>query len=145
MYKNYLGVILANILTISGLQAETTSECPATITMSQLKEINKTGSLTVGNVHLEARDRKEIYNVTPAIYQPSSLTALAHLRDSQKHTNGDEQCNYGYKSTLGNVVSKFSENVVGTDKNELNERHDYKFTLIIKAPSASEAPGHTMP
>lgn len=145
MCKNYLGVILANILAISGLQAETASECPSTITMAQLKEINKTGSLVVGNVHLEAHDRNEIHNVTPAMYQPSSLTALAHLRDSQKSPNGDEQCHYGYKSTLGNVASKFSENVMGTDKNELNDKHDYKFTLVIKASTSGEVPSHTMP
>jgi hypothetical protein len=133
MKNKYLAIVLSQFLATTALHAEaghgvTSNICPSEITMDQLKTINQHGSITIGGHVLSGVDRKHIMDVTPKSYHPSSFTALAHLRGTET-TDGKLHCNYGYKTTFGNMGSKLSENVLGTPKEKLNEQYDHNFTL----------------
>lgn len=137
MKNKLLTIILAQFLPIITFDAEARVEagatpdvCPSDITMDQLKSINEHGNITVGRHVLNGVDRAHIETITPKSYHPSSLTAIAHLRGTETR-EGKLICHYGYKTTLGNIGSKFSENVLGTAKEALNEKYDYNFTLEV--------------
>lgn len=137
MKNKLLTIILAQFLPIITFNGEargdagsTPEACPSDITMDQLKSINEHGNITIGGHVLKGVDRPHIQTITPKAYHPSSLTAIAHLRRTETR-EGKLLCHYGYKTTLGNMGSKFSENVLGTSKEILNEKYDYNFTLEI--------------
>lgn len=146
MNKHVLGLVLINMIGTGTVLAETTSvSCPQDITMNQLSTLNTSGALTVNNERFVAEDRENINKVTPKGYHPSSFTALAHLRSHETRDN-KIICNYGYKSTFGNIGSKLSETLQGTPKEELNRAYDYTFTITHQLPEVhhESVPSQTM-
>lgn len=143
--KHVLSIIIVNIIGTGTILGQTaTVSCPQEITMTQLSTLNSTGSLVVGDERFVGEDRENISAITPKSYHPSSFTALAHLRSHEIRDN-KLYCNYGYKSTFGNVGSKLSETIQGTPKEELNRTYDYTFTITHQLPDTHHNQEHTTP
>ena len=132
MHKYIMGIVLINIFSI-GTPLASDISCPDTITMDQLSTLGDKGEITIKNVLFEAEDRENIQKIAPKSYHPSYWTGQAHLRKSATVDN-QLLCYYGYKGVIGNVSSKVSSSVSNIPKEELNQQHDYTFTLIHQLP-----------
>lgn len=101
------------------------SQCPSDVTIAQLRELETGGALTHNGRQLKAASRKNIQDILPSTWSPTSYTALAHLRNTNEN-EGVLMCEYGFKSTVGATMAKVQ---FWKAKENLDNTLDYRFSL----------------
>ncbi|MCA0370192.1 MAG: hypothetical protein LCH26_03710 [Proteobacteria bacterium] len=126
-----LSMVWAAFLVSGHLQASATAEtpqsdsCPKDITMTQLRELGSGQSVTHNGRPLKAASLKNIQDILPSTWSPTSYTALAHLRKPYEN-EGIVVCEYGFKSAIGSTIAKVK---FWQSKDHLDSTLDYRFSL----------------
>ena len=111
------------------------SQCPQDVTIAQLRDLAAGGGLTHKGHQLKAASTKNIQDILPSSWSPTSYTALAHLRKSSEK-NGVLECEYGFKSTVGATMAKVQ---FWQTKENLDTALDYRFSLYYDPHEGAES------
>ncbi|MBA4118063.1 MAG: hypothetical protein C0514_04110 [Candidatus Puniceispirillum sp.] len=109
--------------------------CPKDITMTQIRELGSGQSMPHNGRLLKAASLKNIQDILPSTWSPTSYTALAHLRKPYEN-EGIIVCEYGFKSAIGSTVAKVK---FWQSKDHLDNTLDYRFSLYHNPHEEKEA------